>query len=177
MTHRPRRIARVLLLSVVPIALFGLGWFGGFRINLTPSYPVGLWRIVSLDRDVETGDLVFICPPQTPAFRLALERGYVRPGLCPGWISPLIKTVVALPGQDVVIGNSVTVDRDPIAHSAIRRTDVEGRVLTAHPGGIVPDGHLHLHSDFAGSYDSRYFGPIPAAGLLGLAQPVLTIEP
>ncbi|MFZ1812823.1 MAG: conjugal transfer protein TraF, partial [Rhizobiaceae bacterium] len=32
-------------------------------------------------------------------------------------------------------------------------------------------------SDFAGSYDSRYFGPIPGTGLLGRARPVLTFDP
>ncbi|RUW00077.1 conjugal transfer protein TraF, partial [Mesorhizobium sp. M1A.F.Ca.IN.022.05.2.1] len=38
-------------------------------------------------------------------------------------------------------------------------------------------GFLFLHSDFAGSYDSRYFGPIPASGLLGRARPLLTFQP
>lgn len=177
MTHRQHRIARVLVILVVPVALFGIGWLGGFRINLTPSHPLGLWRIVPLNRDVTAGDLVFVCPPRTPAFQLARERGYVHPGLCAGWMSPLIKTILALPGQHVEIGNSVAIDGEPIAHSAIRWTDAEGRALAAHPGGIVPAGHLYLHSDFAGSYDSRYFGPIPDAGLLGLARQVLTIAP
>jgi len=39
------------------------------------------------------------------------------------------------------------------------------------------DGTLFLHSDFVGSYDSRYFGPLPAEGTLGLAQEVLTFAP
>ncbi|MCK1326662.1 S26 family signal peptidase [Bradyrhizobium sp. 156] len=45
-----------------------------------------------------------------------------------------------------------------------------GRVI------VVPPGHLSLHSPFAGSYDSRYFGPVPSAGLLGLARPLLTLS-
>jgi len=44
------------------------------------------------------------------------------------------------------------------------------------PGGVVPSGYLFLHSSFASSYDSRYFGPVPATGLLGLARPVLTFD-
>ncbi|WP_348626836.1 S26 family signal peptidase [Mesorhizobium sp. DCY119] len=55
--------------------------------------------------------------------------------------------------------------------------DGQGRLRTRFPGGIVPPGHLFLHSDFAGSCDSRYFGPIPDTGLLGRAKPVLTIDP
>ncbi|MBB4116372.1 type IV secretory pathway protease TraF [Rhizobium sp. BK226] len=44
-------------------------------------------------------------------------------------------------------------------------------------GGIVPPGYLFLHSSFEGSYDSRYFGPVPDAGILGLARPVFTFDP
>ena len=167
----------VAILGALPIILFAGGLATGFRINLTPSYPLGLWRIVALDRDVAAGDLVFICPPQTADFDLALKRGYVRPGLCPGWFSPLIKTVVAVSGQRIEIALAVTIDGTPLAHSDVLRTDAEGRALAPHSDGIVPASHLFLHSDFAGSYDSRYFGPIPDAGLLGLAEPVLTFAP
>nr|WP_244301590.1 conjugative transfer signal peptidase TraF [Stappia sp. P2PMeth1] len=153
-------------------------FFGfGIRLNLTPSYPLGLWRIVPLDRPIATGDLVFICPPDNAAFSQAHERGYVRRGLCSGWLSPLIKTVVALPGQLVVVDVGITIDGSVLAHSDIRRTDAEGRALSSWSGGIVPAGYLFLHSTFAGSYDSRYFGPIPASGVLGLARPVLTVAP
>lgn len=159
------------------VAVAFAGWIGGYRINFTPSYPLGLWRIETLGRDAVVGDLVFVCPPATPAFATAFERGYIRRGLCPGRFSPLIKTVVATEGQLVDIGDQVSVDGRPLAHSEVRRSDAEGRALTAWPGGAVPAGHLYLHSDFAGSYDSRYFGPIPASGLLGLAVPVLTVDP
>lgn len=161
--------------AIVAIAV--AGWIGGYRINFTPSYPLGLWRIEALKRSAANGDLVFICPPPTPAFTIALERGYIRRGLCPGWFSPLIKTVVATEGQSVDIGEHVSVDGKPIAHSEVRRSDAEGRALSAWHGGTVPPGHLYLHSDFAGSYDSRYFGPIPASGLLGRAVPVFTVDP
>lgn len=162
--------------SAFVVALM-VGGLGGFRINLTPSYPLGLWRIETLDLPVANGDLVFICPPVTPAFAAAYERGYIRRGLCPGWFSPLIKTVVAMEGQPVDIGRHVLVDGHPLTHSKLRRADAEGRALDAWSGGVVPDGFVYLHSNFVGSYDSRYFGPIPAAGLLGRAVPIYTVEP
>nr|WP_312870950.1 conjugative transfer signal peptidase TraF [Aminobacter ciceronei] len=158
-------------------ALTAAGWLGGLRINLTPSYPLGLWRIEALQRPVANGDLVFICPPITPAFAAAYARGYVRRGLCPDWFSPLIKTVVAMEGQAVDIGEHVSVDGQPLNHSEMRRADAEGRALDAWSGGVVPTGFLYLHSDFVGSYDSRYFGPIPESGVLGLARPVFTVDP
>lgn len=175
---RSRAAMSVLGLGAAALAaLAGLGWVGGFRLNATPSYPLGLWRIERLDGPIKVGDLVFICMPQGPGQTLGLERGYLRAGLCPGGAGPLIKTVAALPGAHVEVGRSVTVDGRVLAHSRVSLVDAEGRSLAAHAGGIVPPGHLYLHSDYAGSYDSRYFGPIPAAGLLGLARPVATFDP
>lgn len=158
-------------------ALAAIAYFGGFRLNLTPSEPLGLWRIMALQRPVEVGDLVFICPPPTASFEEARRRGYVRRGICPGGFAPLIKTVAALPGQHVEIGANVTVDGRPLASSINRASDGEGRPITPFKTGIVPLRNLFLHSPFASSYDSRYFGPVPDTGLLGLAWPVLTFEP
>ncbi len=158
-------------------ALAAVAYLGGFRLNLTPSEPLGLWRIVALQRPVEIGDLVFICPPVIASFEEARHRGYVRRGLCPSGFAPLIKTVAALPGQHVDIGANVTVDGEPLASSIVRRSDGEGRPITPFKTGVVPPKNLFLHSSFASSYDSRYFGPVPDTGLLGLARPVLTFQP
>lgn len=166
-------VASLVLLSV----LTGVGLFSGLRVNLTPSYPPGLWRIEPLSRDVTAGDKVFICPPATMAFVTARERGYLGHGLCPGWFSPLIKTVVAVAGQHIVVDGSVAVDGVRLPHSSVRSVDGRGRALAAADGGIVAAGRLFLFSEFAGSYDSRYFGPIPAAGVLGLAHPLLVFAP
>jgi conjugative transfer signal peptidase TraF len=151
-----------------------VAWSGGYRINFTPSEPLGLWRIVKLERAAAIGDLVFVCPPQTVAMREARSRGYLRSGLCPGGVAPLIKTVIAIAGQRVDIGTSVTVDGHPVRFSGLAQRDGQGRPITPFGGGIVPADSVFLHSSFAGSYDSRYFGPVPASGILGLAQKVLT---
>lgn len=175
--NRSRLLVIAALSAFLPAALFVAGWTAGLRLNVTPSYPLGLWRIVPLHRDVAVGDLIFICPPQSADFDLARMRGYLRSGLCPGWLSPLIKTVVAVAGQRVEVAMAVTIDGIPLDHSDVHRTDAEGRPLPVFVGGVVPSGQVFLHSNFAGSYDSRYFGPIPEAGLLGLASPVLTFTP
>lgn len=157
--------------------LFGAGYWGGLRTNLTPSYPLGLWRIEPLGRTAAVGDLVFICPTDTAPFMLALERSYIRPGFCPGGTGPLIKTIMAVGGQQVDIAGSVTIDGGELAHSTVLQTDAKGRSMPVFAGGAVPAGWLYLHSDFAGSFDSRYFGFVPATGLLGLARPMLTYGP
>ncbi|CVI64390.1 conjugative transfer signal peptidase TraF (plasmid) [Agrobacterium leguminum] len=163
--------------GVVMSGLAATAYMGGYRLNLTPSEPLGLWRIEALLRPVEVGDLVFVCPPVTAAFEKAGGRGYLRRGLCAGGFAPLIKTVAALPGQHVEITEQVVIDGRALPASTVRETDGEGRALLPDPGGVVPPHNLFLHSSFASSYDSRYFGAVPDSGLLGLARPILTFDP
>jgi conjugative transfer signal peptidase TraF len=163
--------------NLVIFGLAAMAQIGGYRLNLTPSEPLGLWRIEPLHRPVETGDLVFVCPPMTATFKEAGERGYLRRGLCASGFAPLIKTVVALGGQHVEIINHVIIDGRALPASTLRQRDGNGRKLTFDPGGVVPPGHLFLHSSFESSYDSRYFGPIHVGGVLGLARPILTVDP
>ncbi|WFU12974.1 conjugative transfer signal peptidase TraF (plasmid) [Rhizobium sp. CB3090] len=165
------------IISMVAAALVVAVFYCGYRINFTPSEPVGLWRIVSLERPASVGDLVFICPPLTAAIREARARGYLRIGSCPGAIAPLIKTIIAVAGQHVEIGAHVTIDGRPIPFSDLAERDGAGRPMTPFPGGVVPAGSVFLYSAFRSSYDSRYFGPLPASGIVGLAQQVLTYAP
>lgn len=153
-----------------------IAFLGGYRLNLTPSEPLGIWRIEELKRPVAVGDLVFVCPPETSAIVEARVLGYLRRGLCAGGFAPLIKRVAALPGQHVDITDHVAIDGRSLPASTVRDRDGEGRPITPDPGGIVPPHHLFLHSSFASSYDSRYFGPVPDSGLLGLARPVFTFN-
>jgi len=174
---RHRRILLFLAGAAVVMSVGAATAFtGGYRVNLTPSEPLGLWRIERLQRPVSIGDLVFLCPPTTALFEDARQRGYLRRGLCPGGFAPLIKSVAALPGQRIDITDHVLIDGRLVPASSVWRTDGEGRAINPDPGGVVPPHHLFLHSPFASSYDSRYFGPVPDSGLLGLARPVFTFD-
>ncbi|WP_252193175.1 MULTISPECIES: conjugative transfer signal peptidase TraF [unclassified Rhizobium] len=164
------------------VSLFTLGFIvliggQGFRVNLTPSEPLGLWRIVKPDRAILAGDRVFICPPDTDKMHKARARGYLRFGLCRGWVAPLIKTVVATSGQMIEIDDDVRVDGHSLPHSRVAPVDGQGREMVQYDGGVVPPGMVFLHSEFPGSFDSRYFGPLPMDGILGLAQEVWTYAP
>lgn len=159
------------------IAILAAGAAAGFRINMTPSEPLGLWRIRPLNRAVAVGDLVLICAPETETFSEARARGYLRSGLCATGAAPLIKMVVATEGQHIEVGAEVRIDGLRIPQTGVVPADGKGRALSIYDGGIVPAGAVFLYSPYAASWDSRYFGPIPASGVLGLAQEVLTYAP
>ena len=176
-TQQRRAIVVLSTAAMAAILLMMTAVTGGYRINLTPSEPLGLWRIIPLHHPAQIADLVFICPPQTAEMLEARVRGYFRSGSCPGGVAPLIKTVIAVAGQHVEIGVSVNVDGREVSSSSLALRDGKGRRLMPFPSGIVPPGYVFLHSAFRGSYDSRYFGPVPASGVLGLAQEVFTYAP
>jgi conjugative transfer signal peptidase TraF len=186
MRHRHtmrRRLHRLVwFYRISSVGLFTLGlilFLGslGFMVNFTPSEPLGLWRVVDPDRPILVGDRIFICPPNTDQMREARARGYLRFGLCAGHVAPLIKTVAAMSGQTVEIDDAVRVDGTPLPHSRLAPLDGQGRAMAVYDGGVVPPGMVFLHSDFPGSFDSRYVGPLPIDGILGLAQEVWTFAP
>lgn len=175
--QRRRAIALLAVSCGITLAVMSGGAIGGLRINTTPSEPLGLWRVAPLDRPVQIGDMVFVCPPETDAILEGFERGYLRSGLCLGGFGPLIKTVAALGAQRIEIAGAITIDGRPIANSNLVSQDGQGRPLHPYEGGTVPSGFIFLQSPFPGSWDSRYFGPVPASSVLGLAKQVLTYAP
>lgn len=180
--RRPKRAGiplAIILLSafLCLMAVLATGFGAGIRINTTPSEPLGLWRIAPINRPVEIGDLVFVCMPDGTEREEGKSRGYLRWGLCPGGTGPLIKEVVAMAGQEIAIDTNVSVDGVKLDRSQLVERDGLGRPLRPYPGGIVPEGQVFLLSPFAGSWDSRYFGPVPVLGILGRAREVLTYAP
>ena len=64
----------------------------GFRLNLTPSLPLGLYRLAP--GPIERGALVATCLPLEMALE-GRQRGYLSRGGCPGGASPVLKRVGA----------------------------------------------------------------------------------
>src|ERR1700736_3384049 len=92
-------IALALLVCISPLLTSA-----GFRINLTESMPLGLYRITPLTRPLKQGDMIAVCPPYSAAL-LGRERGYLGPGTCPGGVEPLLKFVTAVKGDTVMIAD------------------------------------------------------------------------
>lgn len=146
----------------------------GFRINHTPSLPVGIWRIELLHGEPRRGQIVSVCPPDTNVMRAARDRGYVSWGRCPGGYEPMLKPVVATPGDAVTVtAQGVTVNGVPVANSVRLALDSRSHRLPALPEGayhVEPGQVWLLSSHHPRSFDSRYFGPVPVENILGLAE-------
>jgi conjugative transfer signal peptidase TraF len=133
--------------------------------NASASVPIGLYAVDAII-DVQTGDLVVVRPPE-PLARFLADGGYLPRGV------PLLKHVAAVAGQTVCrIGRSVTVDA--IEMGDARERDRRGRALPVWEGCCVirRDEVFLMNSQSADSLDGRYFGPLPAASIVGRAIPL-----
>src|SRR5262245_46549507 len=91
----PAKIPTPPPLLLALLGLFTLLAPRALRVNVTPSLPLGLYRVIHLP--VHQGALVEVCPPQSLT-SMALRRGYLGRGSCPGGARPLLKSALALPG-------------------------------------------------------------------------------
>ena len=157
--------ASVSLLGVASIASFAprLIW------NASASTPVGFYTIGEVG-NLEVTDLVAVDAPEPLATFLS-DGGYLPRGV------PLLKRVAALPGQRVCrTGLAITVDGVPMGDALAR--DRRGRPLPIWRGcQLVANGELFLMNwQVRDSLDGRYFGPLPAAAVIGRATPLYTDE-
>jgi conjugative transfer signal peptidase TraF len=140
-----------------------------FIWNASASAPIGLYRVQPEDH-LAIPDLVVVMAPESLAKILA-ERDYLPRGV------PLLKRVLALPGQ-TVCRNHLAVMIDGVVMSFARERDHRGRPLPVWQGcQMIAEGQVFLMNWQSGdSLDGRYFGPLPVASILGRAVPLWTFE-
>ena len=129
--------------------------------NASASAPVGLY-LISPATSLEVGDMV---AARTPAGvrKLAAMRGYLPSGV------PLVKRVAAMQGSRVCASRArIIVNGRTVAHR--RKRDAEGRLMPWWNGcRRLRSGQFLLLNRPAGSFDSRYFGPVGKEAILGKA--------
>lgn len=161
---------KILAVFVAFLLLLPLLHRAGLRFNPTPSLPKGIYRIAP--GAPERGDLVAFCLESPVWTSLARERGYLGSGSCPSGLRPLLKRLAGLPGDAV----TVTPDGIQIKSAAgsadvwpapARRNDSMDRPLpeSSLRVGVIPDGMALALAGHPGSFDSRFFGLVPLAGM------------
>jgi conjugative transfer signal peptidase TraF len=175
---RQKRVTRrIVAIAGSSVALVLLAALAGIRVVLTPSMPRGLYLARPLRGDPARGDTVAVCLSETYA-AFARGRGYIAAGTaCPGRAQTLTKAILAVAGDTVrVTPRGIVIGTQVLPNSALRRVDSAGRPLPGVEGiHVVPPGHVWVGSTFdPASFDSRYFGPVPASSLVSRRRPIWT---
>ncbi|HCW0413371.1 TPA: S26 family signal peptidase [Pseudomonas aeruginosa] len=176
---RSRLRARIVLVGLSACGLAALAWASFVQplprlvYNPSDSVAVGWYRVEplhqhtdSLPRPLSVGSIVLTTlPPDAAA--LAAQRGYL-----PAHV-PLLKRVGAVAPQTVCVFDAL-VWIDGVLVAAVLPADRLGRPLPSwRQCRQLRPGELFLLSmTNPASFDSRYFGPVSAAAVIGVARPV-----
>jgi conjugative transfer signal peptidase TraF len=170
LTHK-----KFLLIPAIFLFIFMVNTQFGIMINTSPSMPLGLYfRIHSA---IHRGDIVATCLTLENT-QLGLQRHYLKTGqICHG-ASPLIKQVIAVPGDFVTLTDEyLSVTNKLTNNRYFYRTfyqDRHGKKLRVYPRGkFFSDGYWLLGTHNRYSWDSRYWGPIPRELIIARLIPLL----
>ncbi|HBN9664612.1 TPA: S26 family signal peptidase [Pseudomonas aeruginosa] len=176
---RSRLRARIVLAGFAAVGLAALAWAAFVQplprliYNPSDSVAAGWYRVQPLDhraaslpRPLSVGSIILTRLPADAA-ALAAQRGYL-----PAHV-PLLKRVGAVAPQHVcIVAGQVRIDGVPAA--AALPADRLGRPLPSlQLCRRLEPGELFLLSvTNPASFDSRYFGPVSASAVIGVAHPV-----
>ncbi len=172
-----RRLILVTTGVLTSAALLGLaGELFHLRITLSDSSAAaGIYRLTATPAG--RGALVAACLPAAIA-RTGRARSYLGSGDCPAGAEPVAKVISALPGDVVEVEPGwAAVNGVRFTNSRTSARDSTGRPLAHMAWGIhrVGAGEVWLFGfNDARSWDARYFGAVPLAGVRGVLRPVLT---
>jgi conjugative transfer signal peptidase TraF len=164
-----------LLAGFAAVGLAALAWAAfvsplpRLTYNPSDSVAVGWYRIepfASLPRPLSVDSIVLV-PLPAEAAMLAAQRGYLPTRV------PLLKRVGAVAPQHVcIVAGQVRIDGVPAA--AALPADRLGRPLPSlQLCRRLEPGELFLLSvTNPASFDSRYFGPVSASAVIGVARPI-----
>jgi len=135
--------------------------------NASASAPIGLYE-VRPQATFAHGEMVLVRPPQWIRI-FAAARSYLPDSV------PMLKRIAAENG-DIVCRNkaAITINDRVVAHAL--SADRAGRALPVWSGcHKLAGGEIFLLMDgVRASFDSRYFGPVPIAAIIGKAVPIWT---
>jgi conjugative transfer signal peptidase TraF len=153
----PRARSSLVFGVLVLVAVVSTRWV---RVNVSPSAPLGLYRLAAVAPPLARGTLVVLpVPPVVQRWHSA-------------WL-PLLKPIAALPG-DLVCTSEAGLWIEGQAYGPVY-PEAGGAPLPRLRGCVrVPAGAVFLASPAPRSLDGRYFGLTPVADLTAWAIPLLT---
>lgn len=180
---RSRLRAHIVVATLAAIGLAALAWASFLPDHMRPlprltynpsdSVAVGWYRVDPLDHRAGllsrplTVDSIVLVPLPVEAAALAARRGYLPTRI------PLLKRVGAVAPQEVCIAKGIVrIDGVPVA--AALPADRMGRPLPfwQQCRRLEPGELFLLGVTNPASFDSRYFGPVAASTVIGVAHPI-----
>lgn len=170
---------RIVVATLAAIGFAALAWASfvsplpRLTYNPSDSVAVGWYRVDPLDHrayslpSLLSVNSIVLVPLPAEAGALAAQRGYLPTRV------PLLKRVGAIPPQEVCIAGGI-VRIDGVPSAAVLHADRLGRLLPSwQQCRRLESGELFLLSvTNPASFDSRYFGPVAASTVIGVAHPV-----
>lgn len=175
MTTGRRWVVRILAVLAValPLSVVSLYFVNPFGArSADPRERIlghGIYRVpaTSMAPTINKGDIVLVRagyyrshPPR---------RGEIVTALAPGIEGPVMKRVVALPGEIIAIDSGrLLVNGSAVSEGYVLESNVVTEYSLEFPPTVVPQGHYFLLGDNRdNSADSRLWGALPRADLLG----------
>lgn len=184
----PAKLARRKL-KIVFFAMLVGSVFGCLAVNPAPflffnvskSAPLGFWIRTIKQDPPGRGTFYALCLPD-PIAKVALLKRYLiyikKSSPCSGHVPMVLKRIAALPGDRIDLSKAgVRVNGTLVPGSMLRTTDSKGRRLShmSYGSHTIPSGEIFLLGEnLSVSWDSRYYGPVPARSLRFPVRPFLT---
>ncbi len=148
-----------------------------FVINITPSEPLGIYKIhqISEAAQIHRGNIVAVCLPSQYQ-DLGLKQGYLLSGIRCGKTAPLIKTVIAIPGDTVILKNNEITVNGKVLLYVTKYIDGHGRRLGVFPRGVYKNVKTYwlIGTSDPNSWDSRYWGGVNRKNIVFTVVPLFT---
>ncbi|HEI6745939.1 TPA: conjugative transfer signal peptidase TraF [Legionella pneumophila] len=169
-------IIAIFLISTIAVGI--LFHSLGFRINLTESIPIGLYRITGTE-PLKSAYVIF-CPDDRQTFRLAKNRGYIGQGLNCGGYGYLMKKVVAVSGDMLsVTPEGVFINQKLLPFSKPKLMDGMYRILPQWRKLDYPlknDEVMTMTNQSEWSFDGRYYGLVHTRQIKGVITPIWVVN-
>lgn len=124
---------------------------------------------------ISQGDIVSICLPE-PYKNLGLRNHYIEKGRACTNSEPLLKQVIAVPGDNVELADDHIIVNSKVYNYQTLYLDSYSRPLSVFPRGTYSnlDAYWLIGTHDPKSWDSRYWGPVKKQQILAVLKPVIT---
>lgn len=137
----------------------------GVTINITPSMKEGIY--IRASGKIKRGDIVSACLSD-PYKTIGLKNSYIQKGTKCNGADPVIKQVIAIPGDNVVLDKNYIKVNGVTFYLPTKIKDSNGKNLNTYPRGkyFNTKGYWLVGTNSANSWDSRYWGFIMESQIL-----------